>query len=139
MRNPLGSISVTIVIITAFALTVAFSTPTEAKGRGGGGEAEGSSTGNFVFIAAGVAVIAGVTIYIVTKGKDDQKQGSDEENSDSTLGQSLLRESLLVCHDVNSIHRKSAAAKSCETKAAVSPFIGLSHDETFTVGLSFSF
>ena len=135
MRKPLANISITMVIVVAFLLMISVSPTANAKRRGTDAQSAGGTTTNYVFMAAGLAVIAGVTVYIVTKGKDDTQQDESEDD----LDESESLEDRTPIYGEFSNGRESAVDLKSVEKPAVSPFIGLSQEETITVGVSFSF
>jgi hypothetical protein len=137
MRNLLGNISLTSFIIAVMLLVTIMSPAAEAKRPGDSSGDDGVSTGNTVFIAAGVCIIAGVTIYLVTRGSGDDEERPDEEDSEADSLQSSILEGQLPAD--GKFAGDSAPVFEAERKLPVSPFVALSRDETITVGLSFSF
>jgi len=137
MRNLLGNISLTSFIIAVMLLMNIMSPAAEAKRPGDPSGDSGESTGNTVFIAAGVCIIAGVTIYLVTRGSGEDEEGPDEEDSEADSLQTNILESQLPADE--KIANDSRSFLQTERKLPVSPFVALSRDETITVGLSFSF
>jgi hypothetical protein len=107
-----------------------------AKSRGGETQSEGMDNTNYVFMAAGAAVIAGITIYIVTKGKDDNQQAEQEEgveeSEDSQSG-------TLIESELTSISESKQIETASVDMPAFTPFVGIDHEQTVTVGVSFSF
>lgn len=136
MRKSISNISLTAVIAIAFLLTACLSPSAEAKNRGSTGDSEGgTNTNNYVFMAAGVAVIAGVTVYLFTKDKeDDQEDEPEHELEDSASLESSIPIDAQFASGQESIPDSEPAEKP-----AVNPFIGLNQEETITVGVSFSF
>lgn len=137
MRNLMTNISLATVIIASLML-VTVSSPAEAgKVPGGSSGGDDISTGNTVFIIAGVAVIAGVTIWLITKDNDEQGEDQKEEDSEARTSESNEPENDLLINGEFATERQPALGT--DKKLPVSPFVGVSQNETVTVGLSFSF
>jgi hypothetical protein len=137
MRNLITNISLTTIIIASLML-VTVTSPAEANKVPGESSGGGDlSTGNLVFIVAGVAVIAGVTIWLITKGNDEQGEDQEEEDSEASASESDEPANNILAE--GEFASEYQPVLETEKKLPVSPFVGVSQDQTITVGLSFSF
>jgi hypothetical protein len=137
MRNLITNVSLATVIIASLMLITVTSPAEASKEPGESSGGDGVSTGNTVFIVAGVAVIAGVTIWLITKGNDDKGEDQEEEDSETDASGSVETEHNLLAN--NEFATECQPVLGTDKKLPVSPFVGVSRDETITVGLSFSF
>ncbi len=137
MRNPITNILLTTVVIVAVMLMTAITPAAAGKVPDGSSGGDDESMGNTVFIIAGGAVIAGVTIWMITKGNGEQGEDQGDEDSEAGASESHDPENNLLAN--NEFATESRPVIESEKKLPVSPFIGVSRDETLTVGLSFSF
>ena|GEM_PF-4294965 len=137
MRNLMTNISLATVIIASLMLVTVASPAEAGKDPVGSSGSDDLSTGNTVFIIAGVAVIAGVTIWLITKDNDEQGEDQEEEDSEARTPESHEPEDNLLINGEFATERQPLP--ETDKKLPVSPFIGVSRDETVTVGLSFSF
>jgi hypothetical protein len=137
MSNPITNILLAAVVIVALMLMTVTSPAVAGKVPDGSSGDDEVSRGNTVFLIAGVAVIAGVTIWMITKGNDEQGKDQEEEDSEAGASESDEPENNLLAN--NEFATESRPVTEAEKKLPVSPFVGVNQDETITVGLSFSF
>ncbi len=137
MRNLITNISLTTVIIASLMLMTVTSPAAAGKLPDESSGGDGVSKGNAVLIVAGVAVIAGVTIWLITKGNDEQGEDQDEGDSEAGASESDEPEHNLLANNEFATERQPVI--ETEKKLPISPFFGVSQDEMITVGFSFSF